>query len=43
MFQEPIMFYEISEHKKCEFYITHGNELYLYKVNLLYLEGKIKK
>jgi hypothetical protein len=43
MVQEPIMFYEISKHNKCEFYITHGNNLYLYKVRLLDLEGNNKK
>jgi hypothetical protein len=36
--REPIMFYEITKHAKCEFYITHNNELYLYKVKLVDLE-----
>lgn len=35
---EPIMFYEISKHNKCEFYITHGNQLFLYKVKQSDLE-----
>lgn len=31
--QLPIMYYEVSKHKECYFYISHDNKIYLLKVN----------
>ena len=34
----PIMYYSISKHNKCWFYILHGRKMYLYIVKAVDLE-----
>lgn len=36
--KEPIRYYVITEHQKCEFFITNHNDLYLYVVKSIDLE-----
>ena len=40
--KEHINYYIIEEHKKCEFYVTNDNDLYLYEVDAKDFDGKKK-
>ena len=41
--KQPIMYYVVSEHLKCYFYIKHENDLYLFTLKEADLEGSYEK
>ena len=41
--KQPIMFYEVTKHIKCHFYITNEDKIYLTTIKKVDLEEKYEK